>query len=310
MRRILFVFLDGVGLGPATPHNPLSTHSRPALEQLAGDQPWTAALSPVETQRHVVRSLDATLGVEGLPQSGTGQATLFSGVNCATRVGRHFGPFPHSATHAVLDHESLFHHVNALPLPVSSSPSAFANAYPPRFFDHVEQSGRWTVTTRCCKNAGVDIRGLNDVRNEQALTAELTGSAWREKLDLDVEVITEETAGTRLVDIHRNHALTLFEYFLTDKVGHDRIDDSPEKILNALDRFFRAILEALDPEMETLVVTSDHGNLEDAERTTHTRNPVPLIARGWAASYFSDAGDLTDVTPAIVEALQTQTPTG
>ncbi len=50
-----------------------------------------------------------------------------------------------------------------------------------------------------------------------------------------------------------------------------------------------------------LVVTSDHGNLEDLSTKSHTRNPVPLLAVGPGADAFAGAASLTDVTPAVVE---------
>lgn len=303
MRRILFVFLDGVGLGPDSAHNPLSSRSWTAFEQLAGGHPWTDALPSIDASDHVVRPLDATLGVDGLPQSGTGQATLFSGVNCAELVGRHFGPYPHSSTHPVLDQNNVFHRVADLSL-AGPQPTAFANAYPPRFFEHAERRGRWTVTTRCCRAASVEVRGLDAIRNDAAVPADLTGRAWRETLNLNVRVRTEEAAASTLANIHRHHALTVFEYFRTDKAGHGRSEASADHILGALNRFFSTLLDTLRPEQETLVVTSDHGNLEDGRRTTHTKNPVPLVAYGWAAPFFAEAHDLTDVTPALVEALR------
>src|SRR5690606_27908796 len=100
---LLFVFLDGVGLGPPGPSNPLSAGGLPAFRRLAGGADWTAEAPPRDAPTHVFRPLDATLGVVGLPQSGTGQATLLSGVNCAARAGRHFGPFPHSTSKPVLE---------------------------------------------------------------------------------------------------------------------------------------------------------------------------------------------------------------
>jgi len=68
--------------------------------------------------------------VEGLPQSGTGQATLFTGVNCAERVGRHFGPYPHSTTHEILRDHNLFRRVEDASTPVNGQTHAatFANA--------------------------------------------------------------------------------------------------------------------------------------------------------------------------------------
>jgi len=67
---VLFLFVDGLGLGGA-------------LEDLF---PFLLALAPTP--------LDATLGVEGLPQSGTGQTALLTGENAARLLGHHQGPFP------------------------------------------------------------------------------------------------------------------------------------------------------------------------------------------------------------------------
>jgi hypothetical protein len=99
MLRILFVFLDGVGLGPADEEiNPLVAAELPAFRRLAGGHPWSAATPTLVRDRHVFRPIDATLGMPGLPQSGTGQASLFTGVNGARLAGRHYGPYPHSRT--------------------------------------------------------------------------------------------------------------------------------------------------------------------------------------------------------------------
>ena len=301
MRRLLFVFLDGVGLGPPGPANPFSTTEDSVFRRLGGGD-WTRALPETTSPDHLVRHLDATLGVEGLPQSGTGQASLFTGVNCAERVGRHFGPFPHSATHEVLDHDNLFHRVQALAS--APTPAAFANAFPPQFFD--ASSRRWTVTTRCCAGAGVPLRDLDALRAERAVTADLTADAWRDALHLDVSPRAAPQAAQHLFNTHREHLCTLFEYFQTDKAGHGRGDLAPDAVLGRLARFLGRLLDLLDPARDTLLVTSDHGNVEDTSHTQHTRNPVPLVVHGWAAPYFENARDLTDVTPGIVDALRAE----
>jgi 2,3-bisphosphoglycerate-independent phosphoglycerate mutase len=75
-------------------------------------------------------------------------------------------------------------------------------------------------------------------------------------------------------------------------------------VLGKLDQLFHGLLQHLDFDNTTLVITSDHGNIEDMSTKTHTNNPVPLIAMGASASYFKDVTDLTGVTPAIISALQ------
>jgi hypothetical protein len=299
---LLFVFLDGVGLGPDDAAvNPLAAASLPAFERLAGGQRWTQTASPLARPDHVFHPIDATLGVAGLPQSGTGQATLFTGVNCAAVAGRHYGPFPHSQTRPVLASENIFRKINALGLPFDE-PAVFANAYPDRFFAYVEQTDRWTVTTRCCLEAGLRIRTHHDVLAGLALTADLTAAGWPQR-DPAPPPITEEEAGRRLVRISHAHAFTLFEYFLSDKAGHSRSMEKAREVLNALDRFFAGLLSAFDPARSLLLVTSDHGNLEDVSTKSHTRYPVPLVAYGQGAASFAAVEDLTGVTPAVVDML-------
>lgn len=301
---LLFVFLDGVGLGVEDPAaNPLAGLPLPAFARLAGGHPWTRAAPALATARHVFRALDATLGVPGLPQSGTGQATLLTGVNCAARAGRHFGPFPHSTSRPVLAEHNIFRQIQRLGLD-GDEPAAFANAYPDRFFEFVRRRDRWTVTTRCCLDAGLRIRTHADLVAGRAVPADLTARGWPQP-DPALAPLSEAEAAARLLDLGRHHAFTLFEYFLTDKAGHSQDAARAAAVLTSLDRFFAALLADLDPATTLLLITSDHGNLEDLTTKSHTTNPVPLVAYGLGAATFAEARSLTDVTPAIVDILET-----
>jgi 2,3-bisphosphoglycerate-independent phosphoglycerate mutase len=290
------VFLDGVGLGPEDPAtNPLAALPLPAFERLAGGQTWTSEASPLRTPRQVFVPLDATLGVEGLPQSGTGQATLFTGVNCASLAGRHWGPFPHTTSLPVIAASSVFAR-----LETEGRRGQFLNAYPDRFFRIAAHRERWTVTTRCAIEAGVPLRTEADLRAGRALAADLTAEGWRTQLGLDVEPITLRQAADRFVRLGADADLSLFEFFHTDKAGHAQDRGMAEALLRALDAFFAALLDALDPSRDLLVVTSDHGNLEDLSTRTHTRHPVPLAAWGAGAEALASAETLADVVPALL----------
>jgi len=297
---ILFVFLDGVGIGPPTLNNPLSTREWPAMARLAGDQPWVAPFRSVTSDVLVVRAIDATLGVEGLPQSGTGQATLFTGVNCAERVGRHFGPYPHSTTHEILRDHNLFRRVEDASTPVNGQTHAatFANAYPDGFFDWVRGRGRWTVTTFAAVETGLSIRGSEELARGAAVAANITGEGWPDP-DPDIGPISETEAASNVLRLHQHHRLTLFEYYLTDKVGHGRLEVPAESVIASVDRFLGALLNGLDASEDTLIVTSDHGNIEELGQKQHTRHPVPFIACGRGARHFGGVETLQDVTPAI-----------
>jgi phosphopentomutase len=51
------------------------------------------------------------------------------------------------------------------------------------------------------------------------------------------------------------------------------------------------------------VLVSDHGNLEAAEHTSHTRNPVPMLAIGPAADAFAGLERIDRVTPRLLRLL-------
>lgn len=295
---VLFVFLDGVGLGPAGPDNPFAALDLPAFERLAGGQRWTSEAASVQTDAHTFVPIDATLGVEGLPQSGTGQAALFTGENAARLHGRHFGPYPPTTVRPLVAARSVFARLTEAGL--APNRLAFANAYPDRFFRSVEASGRWTVTTLAAHAAGVRLRGADDLAAGRALPADLTGATWQRLLDPAHAPTTEAEAARRLGALLDDHAFVLSEYFLTDKAGHSRDPDRAADVLGALDRFLGALLDGLDAARDLLVVTSDHGNLEDLSTKSHTRNPVPLVAWGAGADAFAGVASLLDVTPGIV----------
>lgn len=302
MLHVAFVFLDGVGLGPGGSLNPLDTDEWTALARLAGGARWTEDAPSLDRPDHVFRAVDATLGMDGLPQSGTGQVALFAGVDAPRLAGRHWGPYPHSATVAALERHSLWQRL--LDAGVPPERLCFANAYPDRFFAYAAETNRWSTTTRMARAADVRLRTEADVRAGEALTAEITGEAWRTALSLDVPLLDPRDAGRRFHALALAHTATLFEYYLTDKAGHGRDTDAARRVLATVDGFLGGYLERFDPGTDLLVVCSDHGNLEALDRKPHTRHPVPLVAFGRGASAFRDVHDLTAVTPALVEAVR------
>ena len=98
----------------------------------------------------------------------------------------------------------------------------------------------------------------------------------------------------------------LQEYFLTDKAGHSQDPDRAAAVLGTLDRFLGAVLDGLGD--ATLLITSDHGNIEALGTKSHTTNPVPLVAWGPGAPAFAGCRSLLDVTPAIVRLLTAGAP--
>lgn len=294
---LVFVFVDGFGLGGDDPAvNPLAGDDYESMVALAGGRLTSAGIGVRAEEDWLVRIIDANLGMEGLPQSGTGQATLFTGVNCSVLAGRHYGPFPHSTSKSVIAKRNVFKRVVDFGLD-----AAFANPYPDRFFTYVERTNRWTVTTLCCLHAGVNLKTDEDLKKGNAVAADITGATWPQQLR-DDEIVTPGEAGRRLAVISRQNNFTLFEYYATDKAGHSLDHGRARKTLRLLDTFIGGLVAELDA-TQTLLITSDHGNIEDMSIKTHTRNHVPLIVKGPGANAFDGVEDLTGVTPAILAAL-------
>ena len=107
-----------------------------------------------------------------------------------------------------------------------------------------------------------------------------------------------------LATIAGENRFTLYEYFITDKVGHKQDIDLAKVVLQNLASFLRALLYRVDLARTSVILTSDHGNIEDLSSRNHTLNDVPTIV--WGAHRDQIAGrikSLADITPAIVDTL-------
>jgi bisphosphoglycerate-independent phosphoglycerate mutase (AlkP superfamily) len=97
---------------------------------------------------------------------------------------------------------------------------------------------------------------------------------------------------------------SLYEYFITDKVGHAQDLELARTILTSLSLFIRELLLRIDLDRTTVILTSDHGNIEDLSLRNHTLHAVPTIV--WGAQREQVAAriqTLADITPAIVALL-------
>lgn len=300
--RALLVFLDGVGIGPgAAEHNPFARAELPRLAALLGGRRMVAealdADGRIVSARAVLAAADATLGVEGTPQSGTGQTALLTGRNAAAEYGRHFGPWVPTPLRPMLAAEGLLVRARAAGRSV-----AFANAYPlaaavadPRIFR------RPAAPPLAADAAGALTRGLVELAQRRAVASSITNERWRERLGDDVPDVTAEEAGRTLARIASEAELTLFAHYDTDHVGHRGGMEGAVTALERVDAFLGALAEAL-PADALLVVSSDHGNLEDT-RGGHTRNPVPVLAAGAGRHAFAAARSITDVAPLVLGVL-------
>ncbi len=301
---VLMIFFDGWGLGandPAT--NPFLTVPMPTLRALLDGtmptvtQPHVSGDGHLQSARATVIPTDATLGIPGLPQSATGQTTIFTGVNAARAIGEHLGPYPNAALRKLLAQENLFQQLTALGRSV-----AFANAYPPVFFERLARnSARRSATSYAAFAAGVRYRDIDDLRVGRAVSAFVTNELWRAR-GADVPAITPFEAGQNLARLCREYDFTLFEYFLTDAAGHRGESAFTTSVLDEVDQLLSGVLDGVDLTESLIVTTSDHGNVEDLSAKGHTLNPVPTILIGKGREQMAPRiHSLEDLTPAIVE---------
>lgn len=297
---ILMIFLDGVGLGVNDPAvNPLARASMPQIATLLGG-PLVLNGAVRETDRATLIATDACLGVDGAPQSATGQTTLLTGVNAARELGRHWGPHPNEPLRQIISRDSIFRKLHE-----SGNRGAFANAYPERYFAEVARGKRGLSATGLAARAGgLRLRDHNDLRAGQALSAFFTNRGWRDVLGYtDLPDMTLEQAGRQLAALAAAHDFTLFEHYHTDICGHHRDWAEAMQTLEAFDAFLSGVLGAM-PDNMVVIITSDHGNIEDLTERGHTRNPVPTLLIGAARRVLAGRiAGLADLTPAIVAAL-------
>ncbi len=292
------IFIDGVGIGERDfEFNPFFKYGFKIFDELFKETPHKQ--NPhLENDGMYVFPTDAKLGVEGFPQSGTGQVSIFCGMNAPQFVGKHFGPFPYSTTIPIIKEQNIFKAYKDL-----GKSAYFVNAYPKVFFDYLKSGKtRLSTTSLICRLTGIKLNSVTELRQSKALTAEITNERWNRKLKYQLKVISPETAARRLLRIANKHAFTLYEFFHTDHLGHGRITDEFELIYNNLDRFLFTILSELKKDEMTLVICSDHGNFEDLSVKTHTVNPALTIAAGKNARQLADSiKDLTDIKPSIIK---------
>jgi hypothetical protein len=247
-----------------------------------------------------LRALDACLGVPGLPQSATGQTALFTGVNAPALVGDHVTAFPTKPLREVIKAHSVLKQVAD-----AGGRVLFANAHSERFWQMIrEGKRRLGASTLTALAADAAIPTLEDLKEGRALLWDITHEVASSYLGYGLPLVGPEEAGARLASLVTGYDMVLFESFLTDLAGHRRIE--PSWVLPRLDAFLGAVVANRSPDT-TLVVCSDHGNVEDATSKAHTTNPVPLLVLGSGARDFRQATQITDVAPAILSFLNAVT---
>jgi 2,3-bisphosphoglycerate-independent phosphoglycerate mutase len=272
--------LDGIGLMPTHAASPFQG-IYPTLERLG--------IARADTQTRadwVTRSIDARLGVTGLPQSGTGQTTILTGVNAAAAMGRHYGPWVSPSLKPILEGNVLKRVADA------GGTVRLANYYPSQYLAALESGKtRLNAIATAALSAGATLEGREGLGIAPMLR-DPSGSAKLEEISAWAEDFVTDRA-----------TVTIFDQWWSDSVGHEMNLSEGQAFAGRLETFCAALLEARAPDT-LFLVTSDHGNFEDLSVKTHTFSPVPLAAVGVGALEFAEVTDLTGIAPALARVLR------
>ncbi len=267
--KILFIFIDGLAIPDKIDTNHLSIF--PTISDILESS----------------KPIDPVMGVEGTPQSGTGQTSLFCGINAQKHIGRHQYAFPCKKLRKLIEEKNIFSDLKK-----KNKKFCFANAYHTSYF--AKESQRHSVSTWMCIYSNFDFLTEDDLLKDNAVYHDITNKNY---IDGCVPLKSPKKAAENLLKISLQNDFTLFEYFLSDRAGHKRVEID---IIKELDGFLKELLSMI-PKDIGLIITSDHGNIEDLTSKSHTKNPVPFFTKNLPLDNLPE--DLSEVKDYILDAL-------
>ncbi len=291
-KQILFIFLDGVGLGSTDPLiNPFIRAKTKFFEQLLGNK-LSSELVEITSSKLVFKHIDAALGIKGLPQSATGQTAILSGLNASKIIGNHYGPYPGPSLKKILDAGNIFSDLAA-----NGKTINLLNIYPPAYFS--QKRLRENAVVYAYKSSGNKLNELDGYLNK-SISVDLSGQ-YLQKIMPDLPLLSPYQTGKKAAEISSNYNFSFFDFWPTDLTGHRSSLSEAIELIEKLDLFLLAIFDNLKD--STLIITSDHGNLEDKSRKSHSLAKVPLIVYGQNAQDFAKVNNLTEIAGIIKKIL-------
>jgi 2,3-bisphosphoglycerate-independent phosphoglycerate mutase len=291
---MLMIFIDGIGIGTDDPAiNPFSSYGSKVFTLYKENDKGNAEQHEF-LESAWIKSVECTMDIPGIPQSATGQTALFTGRNTAKLLNKHLSGFPNRRLKNLLHRESIMVLLEGMGYSV-----VFANAFTPPYFKR--RSSRVSATTAMAESCKTRIRSFKDMEEGKAVFMDLTNQ-WLIDKGYWVTPRTVEEAANVLSFITKDNDFTLFEYFITDVIGHRGDFSNAIEQVRVLDNFILKVWENLDTGEDNMIITSDHGNLEDVPLRTHTKNRIPIIIAGKRAeALIQNINEITDVTPSILK---------
>lgn len=296
----LYIFVDGVGFGEANSEiNPFAKFGKGFFMPLGGKSP----LSNPPWNQAVYLKTDASMGVSGIPQSATGQTAIWTGFNASKIVGRHISGFPTFTLKKIINEYSIIKVFKE-----KGYKASFLNCYNPKYIEHIQKNPRHQSASTLIQLAGGNtLKTFDDLRAGKGIYMDISHHFLREFakdiLSPDDELMKERDPymqGKLLAQIAEDYDLCIYEFFLTDKVGHDQNWEAAERIIYTFEKFMDGLVESFNSQKGQIILTSDHGNMEDLSIGKHTTNLVPCFLYGKHTQILKDnIVSLHDITPNI-----------
>ena len=144
------------------------------------------------------------------------------------------------------------------------------------------------------RQAGVRLRTWDDVRDGRALTSSLTHELEGE-FDLEgmgarpLPARSLDEAADVLARLAAEHSFVFYKYQIADLVSHTGRLDLARAVFQVIERFVAAVLRRIDADETLLLVTSDHGHLEQVSyHHGHPKGKVPTWCFGPSANQLAE----------------------
>jgi hypothetical protein len=319
--KIFYLFIDGIGFGLRNESNPFYRYGRDIFKHLANEKSylsrwaWKNHFDQKETNdknsspsnisdtadagntyfytesTFTLKSIDPSSGISGLPQSGTGQTSLFTGVDAPLILNRHIPNFPSFTLKKFISKYSLIKK-----LVDEGKSSSLLNSYSPFYFAKIFPKKKFLSASTLVQLASDQpLFDFKKLAKNESLYMDITHQflinnyGVQNLFDvgdwsgIDIQKLLEKREpagqGKRFIQLGRNYDCSLFEFFLSDRAGHSQNPEIAVDVIDILEKFTSAAIDELNDD-ELLIVSSDHGNLENLDVKIHTHNAVPIICAG------------------------------
>ena len=183
---------------------------------------------------------------------------------------------------------------------------ALLTPYPQGYFDGINSGKRlYSAVPLAATNAGLALMTADDLRNGRAVSPDFTAQGWHQYFGYeDIPVLTLAESGQTIARIAQSYTFSFFEHWPSDRAGHRGTLENARKHLETIDSALGGLIDAWD-DSGLLIITSDHGNIENKSHRKHTRNLVPTILVGHNHVQLGEkVTSLTDIAPIVREHLR------